>query len=59
LIAKNTIVEYARNRSVPIVHWPGEVTMEASQTAHWLRNESKAVVERYSTIPRPLTSQET
>ena len=48
VITKGTIVEYASNCSVPIVHRPGDVTTETSTTAHWWRTETKSPVELYS-----------
>jgi quercetin dioxygenase-like cupin family protein len=48
LITKGTIVEYAGNCSVPIVHGPGDTTVETHATAHWWRNESKEAVELFS-----------
>jgi len=48
VITKGTIVEYASNCSVPIVHGPGDVSTELSTTAHWWRNETKSPVELYS-----------
>ena len=48
VITKGTIVEYASNCSVPIVHGPGDVSTELSSTAHWWRNETKSPVELYS-----------
>jgi quercetin dioxygenase-like cupin family protein len=48
VITKGTIVEYASNCSVPIIHGPGDVTSEIQVTAHWWRNETKAAVELYS-----------
>ena len=40
LITKGTIIEYASSCSVPIVHGPGDTTVEAHTTAHWWRNET-------------------
>ena len=37
-IISGTIEEYASNCSVPIVHGPGDVTMETHVTAHWWKN---------------------
>ena len=56
VITKGTIVEYASNCSVPIVHRPGDVTTETSTTAHWWRNETKSPVELYSAdlFPAPM-----
>jgi len=48
LITKGTIVEFASNCSVPIVHGPGDVTTETHTTAHWWRNETKEPVELFS-----------
>ena len=48
LITKGTIIEYASNCSVPIVHGPGDTTVETHTTAHWWRNESKEPVELFS-----------
>jgi quercetin dioxygenase-like cupin family protein len=48
VITKGTIVEYASNCSVPIVHAEGDVSTETSATAHWWRNETDAPVELYS-----------
>lgn len=57
VITKGTIVEYASNCSVPIVHGPGDVSTELSTTAHWWRNETKSPVELYSAdlFPTPMT----
>ena len=43
-----TIVEYAGDRSVPIVSGPGDSTVETFTTALWWRNESKPPVELFS-----------
>jgi quercetin dioxygenase-like cupin family protein len=48
LITKGTIIEYASTCSVPIVHGPGDTTVETHTTAHWWRNESKEPVELFS-----------
>ena len=48
VITKGTVVEYASNCSVPIVHAEGDVSTETSGTSHWWRNESDAPVELYS-----------
>ncbi len=48
VITKGTVVEYASNCSVPIVHGPGDVTAETQGVAHWWKNETKGVVELYS-----------
>jgi len=48
VITKGTVVEYASNCSVPIVHAEGDVTTETSGTSHWWRNETDAPVELYS-----------
>jgi quercetin dioxygenase-like cupin family protein len=48
VITRGTIVEYASNCSVAIVHGPGDVTEETHGTSHWWRNETKAPVELYS-----------
>jgi quercetin dioxygenase-like cupin family protein len=56
VITKGTIIEYASNCSVPIVHGPGDVSTETSTTAHWWRNETKSTVELYSAdlFPAPI-----
>ena len=43
-IIKGTIVEYASNCAVPIVHHAGEATPEMSGTAHWWKNTGKETV---------------
>ena len=43
-IIKGTIVEYASNCAVPIVHHAGEATAEMSGTAHWWKNTGKETV---------------
>lgn len=43
-IIKGTIVEYASNCAVPIVHKPGDVARETSATAHWWKNTGKETV---------------
>ena len=48
VITKGSVVEYASNCSVPIVHAEGDVSTETSGTSHWWRNESDAPVELYS-----------
>ena len=48
VITKGTVVEYASNCSVPIVHGAGDVSTETSGTAHWWKNESTGTVELYS-----------
>ncbi len=48
VVTRGTIVEYASNCSVPIVHGPGDVTTETHVTSHWWRNETKAPAELYS-----------
>jgi quercetin dioxygenase-like cupin family protein len=48
LITKGTIIEYASTCSVPLVHSPGDTTVETHTTAHWWRNESKEPVELFS-----------
>ena len=48
VITKGTVVEYASNCSVPIVHAEGDVSTETNGTSHWWRNESDAPVELYS-----------
>ena len=48
LVTVGTIVEYASTCSVPILHGPGDVTIEKHPTAHWWRNETKKPVELYS-----------
>ena len=56
VITKGTIVEYASTCSEPIVHGPGDVSTETSQTAHWWRNETRSPVELYSAdlFPTPM-----
>ncbi|MBV1705930.1 MAG: cupin domain-containing protein [Hyphomicrobiales bacterium] len=49
IITKGTIVEYASNCSVPIVHHTGDVTEETHMVSHWWRNETKKPVELYAT----------
>jgi len=48
LITKGTIVEYASDCSVPIVHTPGSTSIETQTTSHWWRNETKEPVELFS-----------
>jgi len=48
LVTKGTIIEYASTCSVPIVHGPGDATVETHTTAHWWHNESKEPVELVS-----------
>jgi quercetin dioxygenase-like cupin family protein len=48
VITKGTIIEYASNCSVPIVHRAGDTSIETQTTAHWWRNETKEPVELYS-----------
>lgn len=48
VITKGTIIEYASNCSVPIVHGPGDTTVETHTTAHWWRNETREPVELFS-----------
>jgi quercetin dioxygenase-like cupin family protein len=43
-IIKGTILEYASNCAVPIVHKAGEVARETSATAHWWKNTGKETV---------------
>lgn len=44
-IAEGEIVEYASNCAVPIVHKPGEISVEKNGTSHWWQNlGSKTVV---------------
>ncbi|MCI0465539.1 MAG: cupin domain-containing protein, partial [Beijerinckiaceae bacterium] len=43
-IVEGTIIEYASNCAVPIVHKTGEVARETSATSHWWKNASRAPV---------------
>ena len=43
-IGEGTIVEYRSTCSVPIVHQPGDVIVEAGNLEHWWRNEGSALV---------------
>ncbi len=43
-ILDGTIIEYASNCSVPIVHRTGEVSREADKLSHWWKNETNKVV---------------
>lgn len=48
VITKGTIIEYASNCFVPIVHSEGDVSTEMSTTSHRWRNETDSPVELYS-----------
>ena len=48
VITRGTVIEYASNCSVPIVHETGDVSTETSATAHWWKNDTKSPVELYS-----------
>jgi quercetin dioxygenase-like cupin family protein len=48
VITRGSIVEYASNCSVPIVHNAGDVAVETHLTAHWWRNETHRPAELYS-----------
>jgi len=56
VITKGTIVEYSSTCSAPIIHGPGDVSTEMSDTAHWWRNETRSPVELYSAdlFPTPM-----
>jgi hypothetical protein len=41
------IAKYASNRSVPIIHGPGNTTVKTHTTTHWWRNEPKPPVELF------------
>ncbi|MCI0598692.1 MAG: cupin domain-containing protein [Beijerinckiaceae bacterium] len=43
-IVEGTIIEYASNCAVPIVHKSGEVARETSETSHWWKNTSRSPV---------------
>ena len=43
-IVDGTIIEYASNCAVPIVHKTGEVARETSATSHWWKNRSHSPV---------------
>jgi quercetin dioxygenase-like cupin family protein len=43
-IVSGTIVEYASNCAVPIVHHAGDVARETSVTSHWWKNTGKQTV---------------
>jgi len=43
-IVRGEIYEYASNCAVPILHKPGEVSREASGTAHWWQNSGNETV---------------
>jgi quercetin dioxygenase-like cupin family protein len=43
-IVKGTIIEYASNCAVPIVHKAGDVAPEAKGTSHWWQNTGKEPV---------------
>jgi quercetin dioxygenase-like cupin family protein len=43
-IVKGTVIEYASNCSVPIVHNAGDVAPESKGTSHWWKNTGKQPV---------------
>lgn len=47
-IVKGTILEYASNCAVPIVHRAGDIAREARGTSHWWKNTGKETVELIS-----------
>ena len=59
-IVKGTIVEYASNCAVPIVHKAGEIGREAKGTSHWWKNTGKQTVELISVdiFPPQMNTQE-
>jgi quercetin dioxygenase-like cupin family protein len=48
-VVSGTIVEYASNCTVPIVHKAGEVSKEPTGTSHWWKNTGKVPVVLIST----------
>ena len=43
-VVKGTIVEFASNCAVPIVHNTGDITPEGRGTSHWWQNQTKEPV---------------
>ena len=47
-VIEGTVTEYASNCAVPIVHKPGEISVETKEVAHWWKNTGKTVAKLLS-----------